>query len=122
MPSLVSGILTGCSTRTGVGPNADALDRFLVFHGGSGSTKEEIKEAVNNGVVKMNVDTDTQVSDLTRSTSPPRTHGRGHEHSSQLEDANMALGTSLTLVVVGLPLWSPRLCPQEEGLPHDPGR
>lgn len=31
--------------------------RFLVFHGGSGSTKEEIKTAVQNGVVKMNVDT-----------------------------------------------------------------
>jgi len=33
---------------------------FLVFHGGSGSTKEEIKTAVQNGAVKMNVDTDTQ--------------------------------------------------------------
>jgi len=33
---------------------------FLVFHGGSGSTKEEIQTAVQNGVVKMNVDTDTQ--------------------------------------------------------------
>ena len=33
---------------------------FLVMHGGSSSTKEEIAEAVNNGVVKMNVDTDTQ--------------------------------------------------------------
>lgn len=33
---------------------------FFVFHGGSGSTKEEIREAVRNGVVKMNVDTDTQ--------------------------------------------------------------
>ena len=33
---------------------------FLVFHGGSGSTKDEIKTAVGNGVVKMNVDTDTQ--------------------------------------------------------------
>ncbi len=32
----------------------------LVFHGGSGSTKEEIKEAVSYGVVKMNIDTDTQ--------------------------------------------------------------
>ena len=32
----------------------------LVFHGGSGSTAEEIKEAVSYGVVKMNVDTDTQ--------------------------------------------------------------
>lgn len=33
---------------------------FLVFHGGSGSTKDEIKTAVSNGVVKMNIDTDTQ--------------------------------------------------------------
>jgi len=33
---------------------------FLVFHGGSGSTKEEILTAVSNGVVKMNVDTDMQ--------------------------------------------------------------
>jgi fructose-bisphosphate aldolase, class II len=32
----------------------------FVFHGGSGSTPEEIKEAVSYGVVKMNVDTDTQ--------------------------------------------------------------
>ena len=32
----------------------------LVFHGGSGSTAEEIAEAVDYGVVKMNVDTDTQ--------------------------------------------------------------
>ena len=33
---------------------------FFVFHGGSGSTKDEIKTAVHNGVVKMNIDTDTQ--------------------------------------------------------------
>jgi fructose-bisphosphate aldolase class II len=32
----------------------------LVFHGGSGSTKEEIHETLSYGVVKMNVDTDTQ--------------------------------------------------------------
>ncbi|MFF5985630.1 class II fructose-bisphosphate aldolase [Prauserella flavalba] len=32
----------------------------LVFHGGSGSLLEEIHEAVSYGVVKMNVDTDTQ--------------------------------------------------------------
>ena len=37
---------------------------FLVFHGGSGSTKEEISTAVRNGVVKMNVDTDTQFAYL----------------------------------------------------------
>ncbi|GFH47243.1 hypothetical protein CTEN210_03718 [Chaetoceros tenuissimus] len=33
---------------------------FLVMHGGSGSTDDEIKLAVSNGVIKMNIDTDTQ--------------------------------------------------------------
>ena len=37
---------------------AKSLD--FVFHGGSGSTAEEISEAVSYGVVKMNIDTDTQ--------------------------------------------------------------
>ena len=32
----------------------------LVFHGGSGSTLDEIRETLDYGVVKMNVDTDTQ--------------------------------------------------------------
>ncbi|MFI6321509.1 class II fructose-bisphosphate aldolase [Nonomuraea sp. NPDC050556] len=32
----------------------------LVFHGGSGSALEEIHEAISYGVVKMNIDTDTQ--------------------------------------------------------------
>src|ERR1700729_2030100 len=32
----------------------------LVFHGGSGSAESEIREAISYGVVKMNVDTDTQ--------------------------------------------------------------
>ena len=32
----------------------------LVFHGGSGSAPEEIAQAVSYGVVKMNIDTDTQ--------------------------------------------------------------
>jgi fructose-bisphosphate aldolase class II len=32
----------------------------FVFHGGSGSTPEEIREAVSYGVIKMNIDTDTQ--------------------------------------------------------------
>ncbi|MEN6455645.1 MAG: class II fructose-bisphosphate aldolase [Prolixibacteraceae bacterium] len=32
----------------------------FVFHGGSGSSAEEIREAVSYGVVKMNIDTDTQ--------------------------------------------------------------
>ena len=32
----------------------------FVFHGGSGSTEEEIKEAIGYGVIKMNIDTDMQ--------------------------------------------------------------
>ncbi|KDQ17312.1 hypothetical protein BOTBODRAFT_30129 [Botryobasidium botryosum FD-172 SS1] len=44
------------------GNNAKPL--YLVFHGGSGSTKEEIALAVSHGVVKMNVDTDTQYAYL----------------------------------------------------------
>jgi len=32
----------------------------FVFHGGSGSSRDEIREAVSYGVVKMNIDTDTQ--------------------------------------------------------------
>lgn len=45
-----------------VGKKFDAGNRpfDLVMHGGSGSTAEEIATAVENGVIKMNVDTDTQ--------------------------------------------------------------
>jgi len=32
----------------------------FVFHGGSGSSREEIREAISYGVVKMNIDTDAQ--------------------------------------------------------------
>lgn len=39
---------------------ADDKPFHLVFHGGSGSDEADIKEAVSYGVVKMNVDTDTQ--------------------------------------------------------------
>jgi fructose-bisphosphate aldolase class II len=38
----------------------DAKPFNFVFHGGSGSAQEEIREALSYGVVKMNVDTDTQ--------------------------------------------------------------
>ena len=40
----------------GTGPNP----LHLVFHGGSGSEKAKIEEAVGYGVFKMNIDTDTQ--------------------------------------------------------------
>ncbi|MBT8448702.1 MAG: class II fructose-bisphosphate aldolase [Gammaproteobacteria bacterium] len=32
----------------------------FVFHGGSGSARDEIREAISYGVIKMNIDTDTQ--------------------------------------------------------------
>ncbi|WP_298988932.1 class II fructose-bisphosphate aldolase [uncultured Pseudokineococcus sp.] len=41
-------------------PDGDGKPFLLVFHGGSGSLPEEITAAVDNGVVKMNIDTDTQ--------------------------------------------------------------
>jgi fructose-bisphosphate aldolase class II len=40
--------------------NTDPNPLNLVFHGGSGSEKEKIAEAVSYGVFKMNIDTDTQ--------------------------------------------------------------
>ncbi|WP_121254541.1 class II fructose-bisphosphate aldolase [Nocardioides ferulae] len=43
-----------------LGLEAGAKPFHLVFHGGSGSLPEEIAAAVDYGVVKMNVDTDTQ--------------------------------------------------------------
>jgi fructose-bisphosphate aldolase, class II len=67
-PSLLKEIQDGLAARYGIkgtnGTDAKPLD--LVFHGGSGSTDAEIAEAVANGVVKMNIDTDTQYA-FTRS-------------------------------------------------------
>ena len=40
--------------------NTDHNPVDFVFHGGSGSTLEEIREAIGYGVVKMNIDTDLQ--------------------------------------------------------------
>ena len=44
--------------KLGLGEDEYAFD--FVFHGGSGSEKEKIEEALRYGVIKMNVDTDTQ--------------------------------------------------------------
>lgn len=55
-PELLGQIQQGLAEKYGTGEKP--LD--LVFHGGSGSSDEEIAEAVRNGVVKMNIDTDTQ--------------------------------------------------------------
>ena len=39
---------------------ADARPVHFVFHGGSGSSQEEIREAISYGAIKMNIDTDMQ--------------------------------------------------------------
>jgi fructose-bisphosphate aldolase class II len=54
-PELLGGHQTYAAEKTGL-----EKPLFLVFHGGSGSTADEIATAVKNGVVKMNIDTDTQ--------------------------------------------------------------
>jgi fructose-bisphosphate aldolase class II len=46
------------SAKLGLAAGSKPFD--LVFHGGSGSLPSEIAEALSYGVVKMNVDTDTQ--------------------------------------------------------------
>merc|ERR1712228_704295 len=38
----------------------DPLPTLFVFHGGSGSSREDIRYAIEAGVIKMNIDTDTQ--------------------------------------------------------------
>ena len=63
-PELLAEIQAGLADNYGTGEKP--LD--LVFHGGSGSTEEEIAEAVRNGVIKMNIDTDTQYA-YTRSVA-----------------------------------------------------
>jgi fructose-bisphosphate aldolase class II len=62
-PELLKEIQDGLAAKY-AGHGDKPLD--LVFHGGSGSTDAEIAEAVANGVVKMNIDTDTQYA-FTRS-------------------------------------------------------
>ena len=54
-PELLRELQEALAKRHGDGHGFD-----FVFHGGSGSTVEEIRAAVENGVVKMNVDTDMQ--------------------------------------------------------------
>ena len=63
-PELLGEIQAGIAQQFGTAEKP--LD--LVFHGGSGSTDEEIATAVANGVVKMNIDTDTQYA-FTRSVA-----------------------------------------------------
>ncbi|MCC3771311.1 class II fructose-bisphosphate aldolase [Streptomyces sp. UNOC14_S4] len=54
-PELLKDLQEGVAAKYG---KASPFD--FVFHGGSGSTQQEIATALENGVVKMNLDTDTQ--------------------------------------------------------------
>ena len=54
-PSILNDIQTAVGAKYGVEKPFD-----LVFHGGSGSLLSEIRETLDYGVVKMNIDTDTQ--------------------------------------------------------------
>lgn len=53
-------ILHASQTLVSTSQNLPANPLDLVFHGGSGSDKAQIAEAVSYGVFKMNIDTDTQ--------------------------------------------------------------
>src|SRR4051794_8259841 len=57
-PEILQKAQQAAAEKLGLPENSRPFD--LVFHGGSGSTAEEIGAAVDYGVVKMNVDTDTQ--------------------------------------------------------------
>ncbi|MBL0747004.1 class II fructose-bisphosphate aldolase [Nocardioides baculatus] len=57
-PEILKLAQEAAASELGLGSDARPFD--LVFHGGSGSTAQEISDAVDFGVVKMNVDTDTQ--------------------------------------------------------------
>lgn len=59
-PEILRSGQTAAAKQLGLDDPENAKPFDLVFHGGSGSTAEEIAEAVGYGVIKMNVDTDTQ--------------------------------------------------------------
>jgi fructose-bisphosphate aldolase class II len=71
-PEILKAAQEAAAQELGLGGDARPFD--LVFHGGSGSTAEEIGAAVDFGVVKMNVDTDTQYA----FTRPVAAHMFGH--------------------------------------------
>jgi len=57
-PEILKAAQEAVAEKLGLAAGSKPFD--LVFHGGSGSTPEEIGAAVDYGVIKMNVDTDTQ--------------------------------------------------------------
>src|SRR5690606_3958899 len=67
-PEILKAAQEAVASELGLDAGAKPFD--LVFHGGSGSTAQEISDAVDYGVIKMNVDTDTQYA----FTRPVATH------------------------------------------------
>ena len=57
-PDLLQELNAGVAAKYGKPAGSQPFD--FVFHGGSGSSEQEIRTALENGVVKMNIDTDTQ--------------------------------------------------------------
>ena len=57
-PKILRTLQDAVSKKLGLPEGSKPMD--LVFHGGSGSLLTEIRESLDYGVVKMNIDTDTQ--------------------------------------------------------------
>jgi fructose-bisphosphate aldolase class II len=57
-PSVLDEVQKDAEAKLGLPAGSKPFN--LVFHGGSGSTEEEIAESLTYGVMKMNIDTDTQ--------------------------------------------------------------
>ena len=57
-PKILHTLQEAVAAKLGLPSGAKPLD--LVFHGGSGSLLSEIRESLDYGVIKMNIDTDTQ--------------------------------------------------------------
>jgi len=57
-PKILQTLQEAVSAKLGLAAGSKPMD--LVFHGGSGSLLSEIRESLDYGVIKMNIDTDTQ--------------------------------------------------------------
>jgi fructose-bisphosphate aldolase class II len=57
-PKILATLQAAVAKKLGLPDGSKPMD--LVFHGGSGSLLSEIREALDYGVIKMNIDTDTQ--------------------------------------------------------------
>ena len=57
-PAILKTLQDAVAAKHGLAAGSKPMD--LVFHGGSGSLLSEIREALDYGVIKMNIDTDTQ--------------------------------------------------------------